>query len=286
MSIYNIRAIKDTFVFNDKLAKPQCHSPYLPVGKIGSGFIKDTNYISYVFFNLAEVPENQVVSKAALYFYFFAPPFLGLPPEYLGIQLLAGPFKDCGTDFYNRPPIIPGILKIIPINHKSNCLVIPVTDFVKAYRTGRVKNFGFALVPVYKGTNGVLLFHSSYGNDKLKQPLLKVKTFTGNPANKINWEKLYAVKEQATYSSTVEVWNYSVFSFIAKNIGSENVLIKLQDSPDNQTFIDEEPEIELVPGQSKVMVSNFFTRYLRLKFRLKVDKCAEGSIMVWAQGRQ
>lgn len=289
MSIYNIPAIKDTFVYNDKLAKPKCYSPYLLVGKISSGFFHATNYISYVYFDLSEIPENEVVTSAALNFYFFDPPLHVVPPEYIGIQLLAGSFKDCLTNYYDKPPVLPRILKIIPINHKSNYIVINVTNFVKAYLTGRAENYGFALVPIDKGSNGVLLFHGSNSDDKLKHPLLKVKTSISDPSKKIykiNREETHYVKEQYTCSSSMEIWNCSAFSFIVKNIGAENLLVKLQCSPDNKTFIDEEPEIELVPGQCQIMFSNFFIRYARLKFRLKDDSSGKGLIQIWAQGRQ
>lgn len=289
MSIYNFPVQQDTFVYNNNAAKPQCRSQYLPVGKISDSFFRNTYFISYIFFDLKGIEDKEVVTSAALRLNLFSPPFVGTPPEAVVIQMLAEPFRDCQTNFLNRPTIIPKMKKIVPIRVGCQKVELNITNFVKCWLYGGIINHGLALLPISNCSNGVLFFHGKNCHDKRKQPLLTVKTLSHdipNTINKLNLEEVHPVAKQDSYSSAVEIWDYSTYSLIVKNIGKKNILVKLQCSPDNVNFIDEEPEIELCPGVSQVMVSNYFTRYVRLKFRLSSQETDKGLVKIWLQGRQ
>lgn len=290
MLIYDFYADKDTCVFSNQSGKPQCHCPYLLVGKVREDFFLNTEYISYVFFNLSDVPpDNRVISaKLKLNFYETSLGEFLTKPAWLGIQFLAAPFADCRTTYRNRPPVIPQIIKRVSINTKSRHMEIDVTDFVKYWLYGRVANQGLALVPVCRASNELLLFHSSHSKEARKHPLLSIKTFSNAPGEKIckiNKEETHLVTEQVSYSEAVEIWDCSIYSFIVKNTGTKNILVKLQFSPDGKTYFDEEPELELSPGMSRVMVSTFFCRFVRLKFRITAQKSGNGKIKIWLQGK-
>ncbi|MEW6696901.1 MAG: DNRLRE domain-containing protein [Bacillota bacterium] len=288
MSIFTIRATEDTFVISDKKRRPQCHSPCLPVGKKGLGYMFYTCFISYIFFDLSEIPSHDKITSAKLKIYLYSPPYLGQPPDYIGIQVLKEPFRDCCTHYQNRPAVLPHSLKKI-YTPGASVLTIDVTDFVKAWHAGQCENHGLALLPVQLSANGVILFHSSDSPDVSKHPILRVHTVSGIPCQKqctVNQEETYKVKKKWSFSKFYEVWNYTIYSYIVKNTGHKKILVQLQFSPDNADYLDEEPAIELLPGQSGIMISSFFARYNRLKFRLAPDETGEGVIRVWLQARQ
>ncbi len=280
MNIFRLPAIKSTFVFSNKQSQTPCHSPYLPVGKT-SLF---TKYISYLFFNLSTLPKEHVISSAILKIYFNAPPCKGEPPNFFGIQALAKPFEDCSTNYTNKPPMLEKTLKRVLLGKNCCAISVDITTLVKAWHTGKLINCGLALVPVDLETCGVLLFHSSNTPDPAKHPLVTITT-EPNQANCFERKEYFSVGKTALYSSTQEVWGYSIYSFIVANIGSKTTLVKLQASPNQSNFIDEEPEIELFPGQIRVFVSNFFTRYNRLTFRLASQESGTGQIKIWLQAR-
>jgi len=60
----------------------------------------------------------------------------------------------------------------------------------------------------------------------------------------------------------------------------------LQSSPDGKDFIDEEPVVELKPGETQITTNNFFTRFARVKFNLKTESKCTGKIKIWLQGRK
>lgn len=288
MAIFTIRATKDTFVINDKKRRPQCHSPCLPVGKTGLGYMFYNRYISYIFFDLSEIPSHDKISSAKIKIFLYDPPCLGQSPGYIGIQALKEPFQDCYTDYQNRPTVLPHSLKKIP-TPGAPVLTIDVTDFVKARHAGQCENHGLALLPVQLSANGVILFHSSDSPDVSKRPTLRVHTVSSSPCQKqctVNQEETYNVKKKWGFSKFYETWNYTIYSYIVKNTGHKKILVQLQFSPDNSDYLDEEPAIELLPGQSSIMISSFFARYNRIKFCLAPDETGEGAIRVWLQARQ
>lgn len=288
MTIFNIRATKDTFVISDKKCRPQCHSPCLPVGKTGLGYMFYTRFISYIFFDLSEIPGDDEITSAKLKISLYDPPCLGHPPDYMGIQALKEPFRDCYTNYQNRPAVIPHSLKKIP-TYSLKVFTIDVTDFVKAWHSGKWENQGLALVPVQLDTNGVILFYSSDSPNMSQHPILRISAVARGPCQKpctVSQEETYTVKKLWGFSKSHEIWDYTIYSYIVKNIGEKKILVQLQFSPDNVVFLDEEPEIELLPGQSRIMVSSFFARYIRLKFRLAPGETGEGTLKVWLQARQ
>ena len=280
MNIFRLPAIKSTFVFSNKQHQTPCHSPYLPVGKT-SLF---TKYISYLFFDLSTLPKEQVISSAMLKIYFNAPPCKGDPPAFLGIQALAKPFEDCYTNYTSKPPMLAKTLKRVPLRKNCCSISVDITTLVKAWHAGKLMNSGLALVPIDLETCGVLLFHSSNTPDHSRHPLLIVTTEPPK-TNCYERKEYFSVGKRAGFSSTQEVWGYSIYSFIVANSGSKSTLVKLQASPNQINFIDEEPEIELFPGQTRVFVSNFFTRYNRLTFRLASQESGTGQIKIWLQAR-
>lgn len=288
MTIFTIPAREDTFVDSDKKQNPQCHSPCLLVGKTGQGYMFYSYFISYIFFDLSEIPRHVKITSAKIKIFLYDPPCLGQPPDYIGIQALKEPFRDCYTDYQNRPAVIPASIKKISA-YSTSVLIVDITDLVKAWHVGKCENHGLALVPVQLSANGVILFYSSDSPDISKHPTLRIKTVSGIPCQKqctANQEETYNVKKKWDFSKFYEIWNYTVYSYIVKNMGRKKILVKLQFSPDNFVYLDDEPEIELLPGQSRIMVSSFFARYNRLKFSLAPDETGEGTLKVWLQARQ
>lgn len=288
MSIFTIRATEDTFVISDEKRRPQCHSPCLPVGKTGRGYMFYSRFISYTFFDLLKIPRQDKITSAKLKIYLYSPPYLGQPPDYIGIQVLKEPFRDCCTNYQNRPPVLPHSLKKISI-YNTPALTIDVTDFVKAWHSGKYANQGLALVPVQMSANGVILFFSSDSQDVSKHPTLRISTVSDGSCQKqctANQEETYNVKKKWGFSKFYEIWNYTIYSYIVRNIGGKKILVQLQFSPDNVDYLDEEPGIELLPGQSSIIISSFFARYNRLKFSLAPGETGEGTLKVWLQARQ
>ncbi|WP_333870364.1 DNRLRE domain-containing protein [Desulforamulus putei] len=288
MTLFTIRATEDTFVISDKERRPQCHSPCLPVGKTGLGYMCYSRFISYIFFDLSEIPGHAKISSAKIKISLYDPPCLGQPPDYIGIQALKEPFRDCYTNYGNRPAVISHSLRKIP-THSATKFAIDVTDFVKAWHSGKYENHGLALVPVQMGTNGVILFHSSDSSDVSKHPALRINTVADGTCQKqctASQEETYAVKKIRGFSKPYEIWNYTIYSYIVKNIGEKKIMVQLQFSPNNVDYLDEEPKIELLPGQSRIMISNFFARYIRLAFHLAPGETGEGTLKVWLQARQ
>lgn len=284
MNIFKLPAIKSTFVLSNKPDQTPCHSPYLPVGKTGLGYIFFNEHLSYLFFDMSVIPKDHVISSAKLKLYFIKPYLKCKSPEFFGIQALAQPFADCSTNYRNRPSTIPKTLKKVAIP-KDNCSIsVEITDIVTFWHSDRLMNNGLALLPMDFGTSGFLLFHSSNSSDCSKHPVL---TITTKSDKRICYEekKSYYVSKTGGFSKAQEVWHYSLYSFIIRNIGCKKILFKLQSSPDNIDFIDDGLEIELLPGQTRILASNFFTRYNRVKFYLDPSESGTGQIEIWLQAK-
>lgn len=288
MTIFTIVAKEDTFVNSSKNQKPQCHSPFLPVGKKGQGYMFYSCLISYLFFDLSEIPIHDKITSAEFKIFLYDPPCLGQPTDYIGIQALKEPFRDCYTDYQNRPAVISSSIKKISA-YNAPVFMVDITDLVQAWHSGICKNHGLALVPIEPGTSGIIFFYSSDSPDMSKHPALRISTVSCIPCQKqctANQEETYSVKKKWDFSKFYEIWNYTIYSYIVKNIGRKKILVQLQFSPDNINYLDDQPEIELLPGQSRIIVSNFFARYNRLKFSLAPDETGEGALKIWLQARQ
>lgn len=285
MTIFKIPATNDTYVVGDKNIDTQCHSPYLPVGILNMGFCA-ARIISYLYFDLSVVPKDATVLSAEVILYFSDPPYEGKPPSVIGLKGLAKCFADCYTNYRNRPPTLSHTSKLVQVKD-HHTLTIEVSSLVKAWLNKPYFNYGLALLPVNLHSSGILKFYSSDYPEAVFHPTLNINILEACPTPCTDdLEETRLVVEAEEYSAPREVWQYSVFSFIVRNIGVSEIKAKLQCSPDGITFIDEEPEYVLAPGQTHIFVSNFFTRYARIKFKLVPGETKIGKIRIWLQGRQ
>lgn len=216
--------------------------------------------------------------------HFASLPLRGNPPESINIQALGGRFQDCHTRWDNKPPTIPSTTTTIPIPHRLTSLRIDLTHLVRQWYAGIRTNRGLGLLPTQFSNHGILVFASCSNYNWALHPMLVIHT--GRKCHTDSFKEQYLVDVEENYSQIHQVWCYSIYSFIINNAGSKNLLVKLQDSADGSIFFDEEPEYELLPGASEVLVNRYFTRFSRLKFRLAPGETGSGKIKIWLQGRQ
>lgn len=281
MNTFTITSQKNTFVTGIKPSLAPCKSPTLKAGNCG--FHK---YLSYIYFDLSSLPANQIISSSVLTLHFFSPPYQGKPPRFLKIYPLAEEFEDCLTSYATRPGLEHFLQKKICIPSSYNLITLDLTTLVKKWYAGALINYGLSLVPDQLFGQGLLLFHSSFSPDTSTLPTLIINS-TGPSQVCItnNMEETHQVYITEGFSRIFEVWCCSVYSFIIKNTGSIQVLVNIQDSPDGINFIDEEPEYELYPGESKILVNRYFARYSRIKFLLSSGEQGPGEIKIWLQSR-
>ena len=284
MTMISIPAEKDTFVSNIRKDQSQCRASFLTVGKTSVGSVFCTRYISYIFFDLSGIPREERIVSADLILHLYDPAFIGTLPGAIALGVLGDPFFECATSYINRPCALTESLTTVPLPPETTMVSVDITKYVKQWHFGQRANYGLALGVA--NSPGVALFHSSYSSDGAKRPLLEVSTVSGGCTRPVvNLEETYVVQSTPGFSEAREVWNYSRYSYIIHNIGTKSILVKLQNSADNVLFMDEEPEIELAPGQSYILVSTFFTRYVRILFRLVPAESGSGTIKIWLQGR-
>ncbi|WP_419763371.1 DNRLRE domain-containing protein [Desulforamulus ruminis] len=280
----NIPAERDTFVSNIRKGQSQCRPSFLATGKASVGSVFYSRYISYIFFDLSGIPREERIVSADLILHLYDPAFIGALPGAIALGVLGEPFAECTTSFINRPCALAKSLITAPLPTETTMVSMDITKYIKQWHLGQRTNYGLALGAA--NSPGVALFHSSYSPDSAKHPLLEVSTVSGGCTRPVvNLEETYVVQSTPGFSEAQEVWNYSRYSYIIHNIGTKNILVKLQNSADNILFMDEEPEIELAPGQSYILVSTFFTRYVRIRFRLVPAESGSGTIKIWLQGR-
>ncbi|MBM7854285.1 hypothetical protein JOC37_000658 [Desulfohalotomaculum tongense] len=282
MKKFIIKAQKDTFVASAAPRLALCRAPKLVVG---TG--RYCKLISYIYFDLSPLPREMKVVSARLKLHFDEPPFISTPLKSLLIKMLAEPFNDCETAYNNKPELIPGVGQGVKISSYRHPVTADVTKIVKYWHTEKIKNNGLALLPGHC-TMGAAVFCSADGIDSSLHPVLTVKVGKAHcsacQTNNIVQE--YTVSRDEKFSAVHEVWCYSAFSLVIKNVGTEKVLIKLQNSPDGSVFIDEEPEYELSPDQAGIFVNRYFTRFSRVKFYLAAGETGMGKIKIWLQGRK
>lgn len=284
MTIINIAAEKDTFVSSRRKEQSQCRTSFLAIGKTSFGSVFCTRYISYIFFNLSGIPREEEIISADLILHLYNPAFIGTLPGAMALGVLGEPFFECATNYINRPYALPKSLITVPLLSETTVISLDITKYIRQWHFGQRTNYGLALGVA--NSPGVVLFHSSYSFDRTKHPSLEVSTVSGGCTRPVvNLEETYVVQSTPGFSEAQEVWNYSRYSYIIHNIGTKSILVKLQNSADNVFFMDEEPEIELAPGQSYILVSTFFIRYVRIRFRLVPAEAGSGTIKVWLQGR-
>ncbi|WP_031516896.1 DUF6385 domain-containing protein [Desulfofalx alkaliphila] len=283
MKKYIIPAERDTFIVTREKEYTACHSPYLLVGAAGR-----QKFYSYIYFRLSSIPSRLSIISAKLNLYFDVPPYKGRPPSSLILKLLKDGFCDCKTKYFNRPNLLAEPQKNVPIPKDFSMVSIDVTDIINKWRLNGAENIGFALLPDRCHSNGVIVINSIDGIDDSLVPSLTVDTIDpglGLICRADNFKEKRLVTVEEKHSSTREVWHYSIFSYIVKNIGTKKVIIQLQNSPDGINFIDEEPAFLLKPGQTDIFVNTFFARFGRLKYKLSPGEDGLGKIKIWLQGK-
>lgn len=282
---YYFKCIEDAYVMGSNRSFTPCRSPSLLVGKDGQDEL-----ISYIFFNLSTLPGSLQVTRAELTLYLAFPFVYGTPPEAIIIKALKDSFRDCQVNFQNRPGTLPeGQVTVFLRFHNSwlTSITADLTIMVKLWHSGKVKNYGLAILPKEFSGNGYLIVSSSNTLNSSLHPTLAVHTRRPDvECNADSYEEICIVTRETGYTRLVEVWCYNDYSFIVKNESGKKLLIKLQCSPDGINFINEEPEFELEPRRLGIYVNRFFTRYARLKYCLAPGEAGAGKMTAWFQGRR
>ncbi|NSW83485.1 MAG: DNRLRE domain-containing protein [Syntrophothermus sp.] len=286
MGLVPVRSCVSTYVQSNLPQLTPCRSDKLPVGlwfEIETGC--RCEYMSYLFFHLPPLSDHYDISSAHLVLNPTSTPFLGSPPRKLNLQALRGSFRDCCTNYRSRPEGIFSTNIEIPMPLHPNPIMVDVTNIVKMWYSGALPNRGLALLPDLESThNGIWVFASPYHPHWSLHPMLHI--YTDERCHACSFVETCNVTLTEQFSSTREVWCFSVWSFVVQNIGDKKVRVRLQDSPDGSAFFDEVPELELAPGKMEVLVNQYFTRFSRVKYRLAEGETGEGRIKLWFQGRQ
>lgn len=281
---FYFKAWEDTYVTGSNPSHTPCRSPRLLVGADGRGEL-----ISYIFFNLSTLPGSLLVTRAELTLYFAFPFVHGKTPDAIFIQALENSFSDCQTNFQNRPGTLPkgGVTVPVQPHQWFTSITVDLTEMVKLWYSGKMDNYGLAVLPKGFSHSGYLSINSSNTLNSTLHPTLAVHTRKPDiECAADSYEEVCIVTGEAGYTRLGEVWCYNDYSFIAKNESEKKFLIKLQCSPDGINFIDEEPLFELEPGRSGIYVNRFFTRYARLKYCLAPGEAGTGKMKAWLQGRR
>ncbi|CCO09055.1 DNRLRE domain-containing protein [Desulforamulus hydrothermalis] len=278
MSIVTLTAQKDTFVYSRQPWLTPCSSPVLLVGTRYAGKL-----FAYLFFDLSHIPPNARIKSAVLSLFPVAPQPTGF--DTLIIKPLAETFEDCVTNYKNRPISLqePGIHWTI--NHATRVINIDIKKMAASWLTGQLANNGLIISSSCLWGRKILAINSSNSPHLQRRPLLTLKIDRPKGCQVENIEEIVKVLPSETFSTTREVWCYSVFSLIVKNMGFSPVMITLQDSADGIDFIDEGPTCTLQPQQTKILVNRFFTRFTRLKFTLASEQKNPVKVSVFLQGR-
>ncbi|RYD03044.1 hypothetical protein N752_21780 [Desulforamulus aquiferis] len=255
-----LRPEKSTYVTSRKPFFISCNSSTLPVGSLCA-----SKFISYLYFDLSSLPSDLIIKSALLTLYFKAHPYKGIPPNTIIIHPLKNAFEDCETFFIDRPRNFAETKLIANYISESPKFEVTITEIFNRWYSQTLPNHGLSLSTSDLFNSGYLKFHSSNIIDISQQPTLTIETSVSKECDIVNTEEDLEVLSMNSYSSTREVWCFSVFSFIVKNTGINQILLTIQDSADGLDFIDEGPERSLLPGQSVILVNRFFARYARLK---------------------
>lgn len=99
-----------------------------------------------------------------------------------------------------------------------------------------------------------------------------------------SFEDLIAGPIQAT-SNVQDVLILNTYSFCVLNLGPHSAQVYIQISPDAIHWIDEPPvDNNIAPGNSKVLVGNYFLRYIRVVYMTAGDESTNLRIFFQAQG--
>ncbi|MEN6327915.1 MAG: DUF6385 domain-containing protein, partial [Syntrophomonas sp.] len=66
------------------------------------------------------------------------------------------------------------------------------------------------------------------------------------------------------YSKVQDISQLGIYSFCVVNLGQQNALTQMQISPDGANWVNDGPQLQVIPNNSQVLTANYFLRYIRL----------------------
>jgi len=98
-------------------------------------------------------------------------------------------------------------------------------------------------------------------------------------------QKNLLTSNKAQYSKTIDVSRLRVYTFLVINSGYNPVICQVEMSPDGITWSSfGEPELVINPGTKQAVVSQYFLRFVRIKYKNK-NAGFNSSITIWFQGQ-
>lgn len=237
-------------------------------------------YRSYIYFDLSPLPENLKIISAKLYLYLIE----RLNPSSLysvGIYPILDDFGHFTT--YNfQPKIFPAPINYHLIYKIKGKTEFNLTDIVNKWRSGILINKGL-LIKGEECKLDMLTFGSAYNKDYLKIPKLEIAySLDFSPA------QLQSIVKYFDYETTVNYIDGNVktqaidFSHLIqatvfiKNLGSYDVTVSSQYSPDNITWTQDFPK-KISSNNVSYIIPKIYSKY----YRLNIESTGSGTLKIY-----
>lgn len=91
------------------------------------------------------------------------------------------------------------------------------------------------------------------------------------------------VRPEKQHTATQDVLSLSMYSYCIINTGNVSARVRLQLSPNSRDWVDDDNTLVIAGKDKKIMVSQFFLRYLRLQYWAETNKTT--ILQVYLQGQ-
>jgi len=178
----------------------------------------------------------------------------------------------------NQPPINQSI-RGRPVRILPGWNELDITPVAQAWRNGMGGNFG-VMLRTRENSQDVVGFDIQR-HETL--PVLELFFKESDPrCSEGCFSDIYPVGEQIGYSHWKESCGHTLYTFFVQNLGTSDVEVFVQISPDRHAVVDENALYPVMARQTEAIVPQKFAFFTRLAFRT-AEPHVKSAVKVWFQ---